>query len=160
MSIDNLLYRIDRLNEIGVRLSAEEDNYKLLECILSGARELTSADGGTLYQVDDERRLHFVVVQNGSLGIEMGGDGGDKIPMEPIPLYHESGEPNDTLVAAHAAIHGKTINIPDAYHAEGFNFSGTRAFDARTNYRSQSFLTVPMTNQRGEIIGVLQLINA
>ncbi|MDX8414481.1 MAG: HD domain-containing phosphohydrolase [Mariprofundales bacterium] len=160
MPIDNLLYRIDRLNEIGVLLSAEEDNYKLLESILSGARELTNADGGTLYQVDDDQRLHFVVVQNGSLNIQMGGDGDDTIPMDPIPLYREGDEPNDNLVAVHAAIHGDTINIPDAYDAEGFNFTGTRAFDAKTNYRSRSFLTVPMTNQRNEIIGVLQLINA
>ena len=160
MSTDNLLYRIDRLNEIGVLLSAEDDNYKLLESILSGARELTHADGGTLYQIDEQRRLHFVVVQNDTLEIRMGGDGGDKIPMEPIPLYTEQGEPNDNLVAVHAAVHGETINIPDAYDAEGFNFSGTRAFDRKTHYRSKSFLTVPMTNQHGETIGVLQLINA
>jgi hypothetical protein len=43
---------------------------------------------------------------------------------------------------------------------QGFDFSGTRQFDARTGYRSQSFLTVPMKNHEGEVIGVLQLINA
>ncbi len=160
MATDDLLYRIDRLNEIGVLLSAEDDNYRLLECIMGGARELTRADGGTLYQLDDEKRLRFVVVQNDTLDIRMGGAGEDKIPMAPIPLYHEDGTPNDNMVAAHAAIHGETINIPDAYNAEGFNFSGTRAFDAKTGYRSKSFLTVPMTNQRNETIGVLQLINA
>ena len=42
----------------------------------------------------------------------------------------------------------------------GFDFTGTRNFDERTGYRSQSFLTVPMKNHEGEIIGVLQLINA
>ena len=64
------------------------------------------------------------------------------------------------MVAAHAALTGKTVNIPDAYTAEGFDFSGTRAFDAKTGYRSKSFLTVPMRNHDHEIIGVLQLINA
>jgi HD-GYP domain-containing protein (c-di-GMP phosphodiesterase class II) len=64
------------------------------------------------------------------------------------------------MVAAYAAITGKTVNIADAYCAEGFDFSGTRQFDARTGYRSQSFLTVPMKDHEGEIIGVLQLINA
>ena len=48
----------------------------------------------------------------------------------------------------------------DAYVAKGFDFSGTRQFDARTGYRSQSFLTVPMKDHEGEVIGVLQLINA
>ncbi len=64
------------------------------------------------------------------------------------------------MVAAYAAIHDKTVNIADAYTEAGFDFSGTRSFDERTGYRSQSFLTVPMKNHEGEIIGVLQLINA
>lgn len=64
------------------------------------------------------------------------------------------------MVAAYAAITGKTVNIADAYVAQGIDFSGTRQFDARTGYRSQSFLTVPMQNHEGEVIGVLQLINA
>ena len=55
---------------------------------------------------------------------------------------------------------GTTVNIPDAYHAQGFDFSGTRAFDARTGFRSTAILTVPMRNHEGEITGVLQLINA
>jgi len=52
------------------------------------------------------------------------------------------------------------VNIKDVYHAAGFNFRGTRGFDARTGYRSQSMLVVPMRNHEGEIIGVLQLLNA
>jgi len=64
------------------------------------------------------------------------------------------------MVAAWCALHQKTINIPDAYEAEGFDFSGTKAFDQRMGYRSRSFLTVPMMNHEGELIGVLQLINA
>jgi HD-GYP domain-containing protein (c-di-GMP phosphodiesterase class II) len=64
------------------------------------------------------------------------------------------------MVAAHAALTGKTVNIADAYTADGFDFSGTRAFDSKTGYRSKSFLTVPMRNHEGEPIGVLQLLNA
>lgn len=64
------------------------------------------------------------------------------------------------MVAAYAALTGKTVNIADAYVAEGFDFSGTSKFDAGTGYRSQSFLTVPMRNHENENIGVLQLINA
>jgi HD-GYP domain-containing protein (c-di-GMP phosphodiesterase class II) len=55
---------------------------------------------------------------------------------------------------------GKTVNIADAYTAEGYDFTGTRAFDSKTGYRSKSFLTVPMRNHEHEVIGVLQLINA
>jgi HD-GYP domain-containing protein (c-di-GMP phosphodiesterase class II) len=64
------------------------------------------------------------------------------------------------MVAAYAALTGRTVNIPDAYTADGFDFSGTRNFDKKTGYRSKSFLTVPMKNHENEIIGVLQLINA
>ncbi|MDQ6951221.1 MAG: HD domain-containing phosphohydrolase [Mariprofundales bacterium] len=157
---NQLLQRIERLNEIGASLSAETDNGKILESILHGARELTGADGGTLYRVDDNNMLYFNLLETESLGIHMGQDSENPLPMAPIPLYDEAGLPNDNLVAVNAAIHGQTINIADAYDAEGFNFTGTRAFDKKTGYRSKSFLTVPMTNQRQEIIGVLQLINA
>ena len=64
------------------------------------------------------------------------------------------------MVAAYAVHHDKSVNIADAYTEEGFDFSGTKNFDKKTGYRSQSFLTVPMKNHENEIIGVLQLINA
>jgi HD-GYP domain-containing protein (c-di-GMP phosphodiesterase class II) len=64
------------------------------------------------------------------------------------------------MVAAYAVLNDRTVNIPDAYEAEGFDFSGTRKFDESTGYRSKSFLTIPMKNHENEIIGVLQLINA
>jgi HD-GYP domain-containing protein (c-di-GMP phosphodiesterase class II) len=97
---------------------------------------------------------------NDSLGIMMGAKLGDPIPFPDLPLYDEAGNPNNTMVAAHAALYKKTINIPDAYVAEGFDFSGPRAFDTNMGYRSKSFLTLPMLNHENELIGVLQLINA
>ena len=59
-----------------------------------------------------------------------------------------------------SALNDVTVNIADAYTAEGFDFSGTKGFDKKTGYRSTSFLAVPMKNHEKEIIGVLQLINA
>jgi GAF domain-containing protein len=55
---------------------------------------------------------------------------------------------------------GISVNVEDVYQADVFNFSGMRRFDEQFGYRSQSFLTVPMRNHEGELIGVLQLINA
>ena len=72
----------------------------------------------------------------------------------------ESAEPNENNVASYAALRGESINIVDAYHEAGFDFSGTRAFDEQTGYRSQSFLTIPLINTLGYVIGVLQLLNA
>jgi HD-GYP domain-containing protein (c-di-GMP phosphodiesterase class II) len=95
-----------------------------------------------------------------SLHIALGGTTGNAINFPDLPLLDNQGQPNDAMVAVYAAMHDKTVNIADAYTAAGFDFSGTRKFDERTGYRSQSFLTVPMKNHEGEIIGVLQLINA
>ena len=157
----DLFRRLEQLNAIGAALSKERDINRLLESILIAAKTITHADGGTLYRMtDDGRALRFEILRTDSLQIAMGGTTGNAINFPNLPLTSAKGEPNDSMVAAYAAIHDKTVNIADAYTEAGFDFSGTRSFDARTGYRSQSFLTVPMKNHEGEIIGVLQLINA
>src|SRR3990172_2473017 len=147
------------LNAIGVALSAEKDHARLLEMILVRAMDITNADGGTLYTRTEDNRLKFEIMHTKSLNIHRGA-GGEPIPFNPVPLYESDGVPNRHNVAACAVLDGKTINIPDAYTNTDFDFSGTRKFDKMTGYRSQSFLTVPMTNHENTIIGVLQLINA
>src|SRR5713226_9620158 len=150
-----------RLIELGIALSAERDHNRLLEKILLGARELTNADGGTLYLVsEDGRELRFVIMRNDTMRIALGGTTGAPIPFAPVPLREPDGTPSYTSVVATAAITGNTINLEDAYNAPGFDFSVARAFDARTGYRSQSFLTVPLKNHEAEVVGVMELINA
>ncbi|MGE0357544.1 MAG: GAF and HD-GYP domain-containing protein [Burkholderiales bacterium] len=155
----HFLTKLEYLNAIGIALSQERDINRLLETILVAAKNLTRADGGTLYRLVDDR-LQFEILRNDSLSIAMGGTSGNPVPFYPIPLHDKDGKPNLTMVAAYAALNDSTVNIADAYTEEGFDFSGTRNFDKRTGYRSTSFLTVPMKNHEGEIIGVLQLINA
>lgn len=155
------LQRIQQLNEIGIALSSERNHNALLEKILDSARLLTQADAGTLYLYDPERRqLRFAIVHNDTLGIRLGGIGqpvGEQFPV--IDVYQNDGQPNHHLVVAHAVLTDSTINIEDAYTAQGFDFSGTRRFDESTEYRSRAFLTVPMHNHEGDTIAVLQLIN-
>lgn len=148
------------LNKIGIALSAEKDHSRLLELILVKAMELTNADGGTLYSATDDNHLKFEILHNRSLDIHKGGTSGEEISFYPIALRDDEGNPNNHMVAAWAALSGETVNIPDAYASENFDFSGTRSFDNKMGYRSISFLTVPMTNHENDIIGVLQLINA
>ncbi len=155
----HFLSKLEYLNAIGVALSQERDINQLLETILVAAKNLTRADGGTLYRLVDDK-LQFEILRNDSLSIAMGGTSGNPVPFYPIPLHDKDGNPNRTMVAAYAALNDRTVNIADAYTEEGFDFSGTRNFDKRTGYRSTSFLTVPMKNHEGEIIGVLQLLNA
>ena len=157
---DDLVQRLEQLNAIGASLSAERDLGRLLESILTAAKTITRADGGTLYRLTEEGTLRFEIVRTTSLKYYLGGTTGNPVPFYPIHLMGKDGKPNHGMVAAYAALTGKTVNIPDAYTAEGFDFSGTRNFDKKTGYRSKSFLTVPMRNHENEIIGVLQLINA
>ena len=158
--IDSLQNQISNMSAIGLGLSKEKDMDKLLEMILLEAKRIANADGGTLYMMTDDQRLKFTIMITDSLNIHMGGTSGKEIPFYPVKLYMDDGQPNKTMIAANAGLTGDTINIPDAYTAKGFDFSGTKAFDEKTGYRSKSFLTVPLKNHEAEIIGVLQLLNA
>ncbi|HEY0963760.1 MAG TPA: HD domain-containing phosphohydrolase [Pseudomonadales bacterium] len=152
--------RLKDLNAIGIALSRQKDMGTLLETILDAAKRLTNADAGTLYLVDRERQLlRFELLRNDTLQLALGGHGSAPIDLAPVPLYDE-GVGNHHMIVSHCVLARATINIPDAYEARGFDFSGTRNFDASTGYRSQSFLTVPMHDHENETIGVLQLINA
>jgi len=157
---DDLVQRLEQLNAIGASLSAERDINRLLESILTAAKSITRADGGTLYRLAEDGTLRFEILRTSSLKYYLGGTTGNPVPFYPIHLTGKDGKPNHSMVAAYAALTGKTVNIADAYTADGFDFTGTRNFDKKTGYRSKSFLTVPMANHEHEIIGVLQLINA
>ena len=160
-TIDGLLKRLEQLNAIGASLSKERDTTQLLEQILLAAKAITHADGGTMYSMqEDGKSLRFEIMRTDSLNIAMGGSASHAIHFADLPLYTPAGVVNDTLVAAYAAIHRTTVNIEDAYTNPDFDFSGTRLFDQKTGYRSRSFLTVPMYNHEGDVIGILQLINA
>ena len=158
-SRNRLFTSFEYLNRIGIALSQEKDINRLLETILTAAKTITNADGGTLYRLIDGK-LKFEIVLNDTLNIAMGGTTGVAVPFYPIPLHETGGAENNTMVAAYAALHDESVSIADAYTAEGFDFSGTRNFDKKTGYRSVSFLTIPMKDHEGEIIGVLQLLNA
>ncbi len=153
--------RLDQLTELSVELSSNRNIPLLLEHILVVAKKITRADGGTLCRTsDDKKSLCFHISLNDTLNMYKGGVSGDPITIPNIPLVDKFGNKNLTSVAAYAANFGQSINIQDIYQADVFNFSGMRQFDAQYHYHSQSFLTVPMKNHEGELIGVLQLINA
>lgn len=151
---------VEDLVRIGIALSAERNHDRLLELILDEAQRLAGADAGTLYLEDGSGHLRFEILHTTSLGLRLGGAGGGPIDLPHVSLSDENGAPNLHHVAARAANTRSTINVPDVYANEEFDFSGTRSFDARTGYHSCSFLTVPMTNHEGAVIGVLQLLNA
>jgi len=139
-----------QLNEIGVALSSERDINALLTLILKKAREITGADAGSLYLVDEDssrhRRLRFMLTQNDSV----------EFPFKEftLPLAEDS-------MAGYVALRGEVLNFPDAHHIpKGLPFHFNDRYDRDSGYRTKSLLTLPMRNAKGEVLGVLQLINS
>ena len=157
-ALDDLRRRIDILNRVGLALSVETNPRQLVEQILQGAMEITRADGGTVYEVVEDR-LRFEIIHNQSMGIHAGVSGVRPVPLPDVWL-HIDGTENHASVVAHCVLTGTTVNLPDAYEAPGFDFSGTKKFDVKTGYRTTSVLVVPMRDHEGVITGALQLINA
>jgi signal transduction histidine kinase len=148
----NLMGHIQRLSNIGRALSGEKNLNALLETIVNEARNLTLADGGTLYILKDNQ-LNFKIVQNESLNINMGGVTGADITFPPVEI-------KESNVSAYVAIKNISVNIPDVYNYKPFDFTGPKKFDLKTGYRTKSMLVVPLTDHEDKVIGVLQLLNA
>lgn len=157
----DIAQRLEQLTELSLQLGTRHDTTVLLEKILRTAKGMANADGGTLYRTSADRQtLAFSISLNDTLGMYQGGVSGSAVELPDIPLFDAEGRPNMTAVAACAVHTRKSVNIEDVYRDDVFNFSGVRQFDASFGYQSQSFLTVPMQDHEGEVIGVLQLINA
>lgn len=153
---------IDELNRIGAALSVEHDTGKLLEMILTKSRQITSADAGSLYLVEEldspapnsnsnhtaatRKHLRFAVAQNDSVTVDF--------RESTIAISPES-------IAGYVAMTGEIVNIDDAYHLDpNVPYLINRKFDEDSGYRTKSILAIPMRNQKDEIVGVVQLINS
>ena len=147
--LQNTEREMDVLNRIGVALSSTRDINTLLNLILQKAREVTSADAGSLYLVeevtDKERRLRFKLTQNDSVR---------------FPFTERTLPISETSMAGYVALHGEVINLPDAYEIPPERpYKFNKKYDEDSHYRTCSMLTLPMKNAKDEILGVLQLIN-
>lgn len=137
--------------DINVAMSAEQDREALLSFILDSAIDMTSCDGGTLYLLEDDG-LHFCRMVTLSLGIREGGHDAP-ITLPPVPL-------RPSHVCARAVLENRLINVDDVRTNKDFDFSGPKRYDEMTGYCTRSMLVVPLANDKGELIGVLQLLNA
>ena len=152
------LRNLARLNEIGIALSSVLDLDQLLSTILSYSRELTAADGGSIYLVENagqltsmeresirDQKLRFIYSQNDSID---------------FPFSEFTVSVDEKSISGYAALTCEVLNIEDVYHITPDRpYSFNRSFDEANGYRSQSMLTVPMLTRKSEIIGVLQLVN-
>ena len=146
---------LTQLITIARAISSERDINKLLGLILEKSRYITNADAGSVYIVEGmslapkRRTLRFMISQNDSVHID----------------FREFSLPVDeTSIVGQAVISGNHINIPNLYELEQpgnnpWGFRHDKSFDRKVGYQGRSMLTVPMVNQKDEVIGVIQLIN-
>ena len=146
---------LEELNRLGIALSETRDVEQLLDLILKKAREITAADAGSLYLVERrgasaeeglrDPQLRFKLTQNDSVQFPFSE--------HTLPLTENS-------MAGYSALHGQVIELADAYRipkARPFRFNAK--FDQQASYHTRSLITLPMKNGKGEVLGVLQLIN-
>ncbi len=137
---------IKELTDIGKALATERNHHKLLRFILEKGKEITRSDAGSIYLVKTnvlgQKYLSFMTSDLMLQQKEV-----------TIPLNKKS-------IAGYVALTGTVLNIEDAYHTpKNAEFTLNLDYDKKHNYRTKSMLVVPMTNQKNDVIGVLQLIN-
>jgi HD-GYP domain-containing protein (c-di-GMP phosphodiesterase class II) len=155
LSATQVTFELEELNRVGIALSETRDVDALLDLILKKSREITAADAGSLYLV------------------EKGGasaDGGSRVPLlrfkltqndsAQFPFSEHTLPLSEESIAGYCALHGEVIELADAYRipkAHPFHFNAS--FDREAGYRTRSLIALPMKNGKGEVLGVLQLIN-
>lgn len=139
---------MERLNRVGQALASEQNLDRLLDLILTSARELLSAEAGSIYLVVGEgegRELLFAHTQNARVDWPSERF---RMPLTPKAL------------AGYVAATGELVNVEDVYQLPpDVPYEFNRAFDLQTGYRTQSMLVVPMVDTEGTILGALALIN-
>ena len=153
--------KLEKLIEMGIALSRERNLGRFKELILNGAKELTNADGGALLLRTDDETLDYEIFKVDSLDLHFGGHSGMPMPYEALNLRDpETGRPDYYNLLVHSVLTERSINIPNIRESKDFDFQHILEFDRERQYKSQSYLAVPLKPSRGEVIGLLVLSNA
>lgn len=163
VSVNGLHEQLISLNRIGIALSQEQDLNQLLTLILTQSRHFTNAEAGSLY-VKEGNQLRFSVAQNDVLDARKKAEAKNlKKPLEVVPSsftgFYVSMDKKS--LAGYVAVTAKVLNIPDAYKIPNKKeYKHNPSFDEKNHYHTKSMLIVPMKDASGNVVGVLQLINA
>ncbi len=141
--------KLEYLIQTGLELGKERDRITLLRKILFGSKTLLNCDAGTLYIMTEHKTLRFAQRTNSV-----------ELPLFELPLYDETGAPVERFMATWCALHNQPIIVDDVYSETRFDISGAKKMDAESGYRTVSMLTVPLSPREGEVIGVIQFLNA
>ena len=152
---------LQRFFEISRALSAEKDRRRLLEMILREARKVSHADGGAiLMETEDESALEVAIMENDRAGIYMGGTSGVEPPFEPVTISSKPDAWGRLSIDDATAARGESIRIDDIDADEEFALDIVHDRYDADGSESKSLLSVPLADQKGEFVGLLQLVNA
>src|SRR6184192_1425731 len=137
------------LNRIGIALSAERDIDRLQSFILTTMRQLTHADGASLWlKMDEDGAAKLFLASSQNHSIDKDTYQAFKVPVD------------ERTVVGYTVSMGKSQIYEDAYNPPQGKPLGGKSFDAQFGYRTKSMLTVPMRNYKSEVVGAVQLVNA
>ncbi|MCR4733774.1 MAG: GAF domain-containing protein [Treponema sp.] len=152
----NSIHQEDKLQQIiGIErtLGEIQDVDVLLERILTETRRIVNADAGSIYVVEGNR-LRIKYGQNDTQLKELA-------PGEKLPYLSFSFAIDERSICGYVAYSGKALNIKDAYKiSDNKPYKFNRNTDLTTNYRTKSIFTIPLKMANGNLLGVLQIINA
>ena len=145
--------KLDKLTHLGVELNQIRDLDILMERVLGDARTFVNADAGSIYIRDNETLL-FTYTQNNTLQ--------KRLPKGEKLIYSTFTLPIDTAsIAGYAATTGSPLNIPNVYKIDTSSpYQFSRQFDKSSGYVTRSMIAIPLKTARGDILGILQIINA
>lgn len=138
------------LLKIGKLLGKEKDEDTLLRLILHTAREMTGADAGSLYILEEnpETGSQFMKIKY------------SYTYSKELPYEEEVLPVSTSSIAGYVFLKGKVLNIPDVRDMPAtVPFSFNPSFDEKYDYHTRSMLLLPMHDQNDRVIGVIQLIN-
>ncbi len=152
---------LQRFFDISRALSAEKDRRRLLEMILRETVKVSHADGGAiLMETEDETELEVAILENDRTGVHYGGTSGVEPPFAPVKVYSEPDAWGRLPIDGETARRGTTISIDNVGADEEFDLAVAHERFDRDGYETRSLLSVPLTDQKGESVGLLQLVNS
>src|SRR4030042_1259425 len=146
--------KIDDIIHLSTELNTVQDLDILLDKILTEARRILNADAGSIQIREGDELVFGSHVQTESLQRKL--KPGEKLPYTTyrIPINTDS-------ISGYAAVTGEILNTPDAYNIPpDAPYKFNPAYDKDSGYRTKSMLTIPLKNNRNEILGVMQIVNS
>ena len=140
------------LNKIGIALGSETKLQNLFNLIVDEIIKFADCDACSLY-IRDEKKSELIFQATKTLTLS--GHGGEESIFKSfsVPIELKS-------IAGYTVITGETVNITDCYNIpadKSYDFN--ESYDQKTGYRTVSMLSVPMKDNEGGVLGVIQLIN-